>query len=102
MGQVTRELAARGTCFAAFSNEGRHLATSGDTTLKLWRTEKAAGAARVELLSFATYFQAAWLHFGRDVDGSVRSLLHAQPFYPLEIWPAGRRHIPVPLHDVAH
>ena len=70
----------------AISNDTRLLATSGDTTLKLWLTEKAAGAARVEMLSFSTYFPAAWLHFGRDADGSDRSLLHAQPFCPLEIW----------------
>ena len=50
----------------------------------------AAGAARVERLSFSTYFPAAWLHFGRDADGSDRSLLHAQPFCPLEIWPGSR------------
>jgi WD40 repeat protein len=74
----------------AISNDTRLLATSGDTTLKLWLTEKAAGAARVEMLSFSTYFPAAWLHFGRDADGSDRSLLHAQPFCPLEIWPGSR------------
>jgi WD40 repeat protein len=74
----------------AISNETRLLATSGDTTLKLWLTKKAAGAARVEMLSFSTYFPAAWLHFGRDADGSDRSLLHAQPFCPLEIWPGSR------------
>ncbi len=68
----------------------RLLATSGDTTLKLWLTEKAAGAARVEMLSFATYFPAAWLHFGCDADGSDRSLLHARAFCPLEIWPGSR------------
>ncbi len=34
--------------------------------------------------------QGAWLHFGRDADGSDRSLLHAQPFCPLEIWPGSR------------
>ena len=71
-------------------NHTRLLATSGDTTIKLWLTEKAAGAARVEMLSFSTYFPAAWLHFGRDADGSDRSLLHAQPFCPLEIWPGSR------------
>ena len=74
----------------AISNDTRLLATSGDTTLKLWLTEKAASAARVEMLSFSTYFPAAWLHFGRDADGSDRSLLHAQPFCPLEIWPGSR------------
>ena len=74
----------------AISNDTRLLATSGDTTLKLWLTEKAAGAARVEMLSFTTYFPAAWLHFGRDEHGSDRSLLHAQPFCPLEIWPGSR------------
>jgi WD40 repeat protein len=74
----------------AISNDTRLLATSGDTTLKLWLTEKAAGAARVEMLSFSTYFPAAWLHFGRDADGRDRSLLHAQPFCPLEIWPGSR------------
>ena len=42
------------------------------------------------MLSFSTYFPAAWLHFGRDADGSDRSLLHAQPFCPLEIWPGFR------------
>ena len=42
------------------------------------------------MLSFATYFPAAWLHFGRDADGSDRSLLHAQPFCPLEIRPGSR------------
>ena len=68
----------------------RLIATAGDTTLKLWLTEKAAGAARVEMLSFSTYFPAAWLHFGRDEHGSDRSLLHAQPFCPLEIWPGSR------------
>jgi hypothetical protein len=31
-----------------------------------------------------------WLHLGRDADGSDRSLLHAQPFCPLEIWPGSR------------
>ena len=31
-----------------------------------------------------------WLHFGRDAGGSDRSLLHAQPFCPLEIWPGSR------------
>ena len=74
----------------AISYDTRLPATSGDTTLKLWLTEKAAGAARVEMLSFFTYFPAAWLHFGRDADGSDRSLLHAQPFCPLEIWPGSR------------
>lgn len=74
----------------AISNDTRLLATSGDTTLKLWLTEKAAGAARVEMLSFATYFPAAWLHFGRAADGSDRSLLHGQPFCSLEIWPGSR------------
>ena len=29
------------------------------------------------MLTFSTYFPAAWLHFGRDADGSDRSLLHA-------------------------
>ena len=42
------------------------------------------------MLSFATYFPAAWLQFDRDADGSDRSLLHAQPFCPLEIWPGSR------------
>ena len=70
----------------AISNDTRLLATAGDTTLKLWLTAKAAGAARVEMLSFSAYFPAAWLHFGRDEHGSDRSLLHAQPFCPLEIW----------------
>jgi hypothetical protein len=46
----------------------RLIATSGDTTLKLWLTGNAAGAARVEMLSYSTYFPAAWLHFGRDAD----------------------------------
>jgi WD40 repeat protein len=69
------------------SNAPRLLATAGDTTLKLWLTEKAPDASRVEMLSFSTYFPAAWLHFGRDEHGSDRSLLHAQPFCPLEIWP---------------
>ena len=54
----------------AISNDTRLRATSGDTTLKLWLTEKAADAARVELLNFTTYFPAAWLHFGRDADGT--------------------------------
>jgi WD40 repeat protein len=74
----------------AISNDTRLIATAGDTTLKLWLTAKAAGAARVEMLSFSTYFPAAWLHFGRDADGGDRSLLHAQPFCPLEIWPGSR------------
>ena len=74
----------------AISNDTRLLATSGDTTLTLWLTEKAAAAARVGRHSFSTYFPAAWLPFGRDADGSDRSLLHAQPFCPLEIWPGSR------------
>lgn len=83
----------------AISNETRLLATSGDTTLKLWLTEKAAGAARVEMLSFSTYFPAAWLHFGRDADGTDCSLLHAQPFCPLEIWPGSRGPVSAPPPD---
>ena len=79
-----------GVTALAISNDTRLLATSGDPTLKLWLTGKAAGAARVEMLSFSTYFPAAWLHFGRDEHGSDRSLLHAQPFCPLEIWPGFR------------
>jgi WD40 repeat protein len=84
----------------AVSNDTRLIATSGDTTLKLWLTGKASErrpsrrplveSDRVEILSFSTYFPAAWLHFGRDADGSDRSLLHAQPFCPLEIWPGSR------------
>ena len=74
----------------AVSNDTRLLAAAGDTTLKLGLKEKAAGAARVEMLSFSTCFPAAWLHFGRDADGSDRSLLHAQPYCPLEIWPGFR------------
>ncbi len=74
----------------AISNDTRLIATAGDTTLKLWLTEKASAVDRVEMLSFTTYFPAAWLHFGRDADGSDRSLLHAQPFCPLEIWPGSR------------
>ena len=68
----------------------RLIATAGDTTLKLWLVAKPADAACVELLSFTTYCPAAWLHFGRDADGGDRSLLHAQPFCPLEIWPGSR------------
>ena len=64
--------------------------TMADSPLKLWLREKTTGAARVEMLSFSTYFPAAWLHFGRDADGNDRSLLHAQPFCPLEIWPGSR------------
>lgn len=69
------------------ANDARLVATAGDTTLKLWLTELAPPAGRVEMLSFSTYFPAAWLHFGRAPDGGDRSLLHAEPFCPLEIWP---------------
>lgn len=41
----------------------------------------------VEMLSCSTYFPSAWLHFGRDADGSDHSLMHAPPFCPLAIWP---------------
>ncbi len=74
----------------AISNDTRLLATSGDTTLKLWLMENPVSAARVEVLSFPTYFPAAWLHFGRDEHGADRSLLHCEPFSALEIWPGSR------------
>lgn len=74
----------------AISNDTRLIATAGDTTLKLWLAEKPATAARVEMLSFSTYFPAAWLHFGRDAEGVDRSLMHCQPFSALEIWSGSR------------
>jgi hypothetical protein len=77
-------------CALAVSNNMRLIATSGDTTLKFWLTEKAATARRVEMLSFSTYHRAVWPHFGRNEDGGDRSLPHAQPFCPLEIWPGSR------------
>ena len=84
-------LAQRGAVTAlAISHDQRLIATVGDATLKLWLLTKPANAARVELLNFTTYFPAAWLHFGRASDGGDRALLHAQPYCPLEIWPAAR------------
>ncbi|MBS0659110.1 MAG: protein kinase [Verrucomicrobia bacterium] len=68
------------------AHDARLIATAGDTTLKLWLTELTPPAGRTEMLSFSTYFPAAWLHFGRGPDGADRSLLHAEPFCPLEIW----------------
>lgn len=78
----------------AVSNDARLLATAGDTTLKLWLAEKAVDASRIEMLSFPTYFPAAWLHFGRDENGEDRSLMHCEPFCPLEIWPGSREPSP--------
>lgn len=74
----------------AVSNDTRLIATAGDTTLKLWLTEKADASPRIQMLSFPGYFPAAWLHFGRDEHGRDRSLLHCEPFSPLEIWPGSR------------
>lgn len=68
------------------ANDARLIATGGDTTLKLWLTELKPPAGRIEMLSFSTYFPAAWLHFGRGAGGQDRSLLHCEPFCPLEIW----------------
>ncbi len=84
-------LAQRGPVTAiAFSNERRLIATAGDTTLKLWRADSDRADTRRELLSFSTYTAAAWLHFGADEQGRDRSLMHAAPECPLEIWTASR------------
>lgn len=66
----------------AISNETRLIATSGDTTMKLWLAEKPATAARVDLLSFSINFPAALPHFSRDEHGSDHSLRDAQALLP--------------------
>lgn len=75
-------------CAIAVSNDARLIATSGDTTLKLWLTEKPADSACIQMLNFTTYFPAAWLHFARNENGSDHELMHCEPFSALEIWPA--------------
>lgn len=72
----------------AMSHDSTLIATAGDTTLKLWRARKAAGAARIALQSFTTYRPAAWLQFARDAGGVDRALMLCPPFGPLEIWHA--------------
>jgi hypothetical protein len=83
----------------AISNDTRLIATAGDTTLKLWLTEKAAVAARVEIFRFSSYFPAAWLYFGLDAEGCDCSFLQVQPFCPLEIWHGSRSPVIAPPPD---
>ncbi|MCB1099598.1 MAG: protein kinase [Verrucomicrobiae bacterium] len=71
-----------------FSHDARCLATAGDTTLKLWLSPGESGTVPRSMLNFPTYRPAAWLQFGRDGYGGDRSLLHAAPGCPLEIWHA--------------
>lgn len=69
------------------SHDTRIIATAGDATLKLWLAKTSEGLPPTEILSFSTYYPAAWLHFGRDLHGGDLSLMHGEPFGPLEIWP---------------
>ncbi|MCW1883191.1 hypothetical protein OKA04_00520 [Luteolibacter flavescens] len=80
----------------AVSHDTLRIATAGDGTLKLWMAKTANRPAPIELLSFSTFYPAAWLHFGHDLQGKDNSLIHCQPFSSLEIWPFGSDEMPLP------
>ncbi len=77
----------------AVSNDGKLIATSGDSTLKLWRAEPSAAAPNHELLSARVkYFSCNWIQIARETSvpqtGKDLALLFSAPFGTLDIWDA--------------
>lgn len=73
----------------ALSHDRSLIATSGDTTLKLFPREPEPGSSfRRERLSFRLHNPANWIHFARGKDGSDRALMHSIPGGTLEVWEA--------------
>ncbi|MBS0659917.1 MAG: protein kinase [Verrucomicrobia bacterium] len=70
----------------AISRDGRTVATSGDTTLRLWDGGAVVpGETRRERLRLGVPAPRNWLRF---TDGD-RHLLHAAPDHAVEVWEAG-------------
>ncbi|MGK0190219.1 MAG: WD40 repeat protein/predicted Ser/Thr protein kinase [Verrucomicrobiales bacterium] len=75
----------------ALSNDRTLIATSGDSTLRLFPIEPEPGQPRRrERISFQLDQAANWIHFARSETGGDRALLHSVPNGTLEIWEADR------------
>jgi WD40 repeat protein len=77
---------AGGVTAIAVSRSGKTIATSGDSTLRLWDAA-AAGGARRERIRFPVETPRNWMQFA---DGDV-ALLHSAPDRALEVWEAKAR-----------
>jgi WD40 repeat protein len=74
---------AGGVTAIAVSRSGKTIATSGDSTLRLWDAETAGGARR-ERIRFPVETPRNWMQFA-DSDAA---LLHSAPDRALEVWEA--------------
>jgi WD40 repeat protein len=74
---------AGGVTALAVSSSGKIIATSGDSTLRLWDTETENGERR-ERLRFQVETPRNWMQF---TDGDA-ALLHSAPNRALEVWEA--------------
>ena len=74
---------AGGVTAIAVSRSGKTIATSGDSTLRLWDAETAGGARR-ERIRFPVETPRNWMQFA---DGDT-ALLHSAPDRALEVWEA--------------
>lgn len=73
----------------ALSHDRTLIATSGDTTLKLFPVKPEPGSSfRRERLSFRLRNPANWIQFARGEDGGDRALMHCTPGGTLEVWEA--------------
>lgn len=71
----------------AVSHDRTLIATSGDTTLRLFPIDPEPGESR-RRERFALYLEqpANWIQFARGEDGRDRALLHSTPGGTLDIW----------------